>query len=364
MIDCTIIYPPLGEGFAGSGVVLGADSGGNTAIETYIAGCTFNSSSTDFGGVGLQIYSVEHVRVVNTRIQSFAQAIVISPIATNTNSRKLYFGNVSAFGQNGSVLIQPQNGNWVGEVWFHACELTPGDSGTTYQGAGVILDPINGAGGGGNIDQVRFNDCYVCQWLGPGLLILGAAPAQPLVLSNIEIVGGYYSLNGQNPASGLPSAGIATQGTVSGLRISDAACNNSIFFNGSFLTPEQDYGISIGPDAENVFVRTCDLRGNLTQPMAPLSGVTNVQITDCAAYNDAGAIVTTTAPAALSTFNGQTYGYYGPVEFYVSGGNITEIDVDGHRTGLTSGSFYLMPLETAELKYPVGPPPTFLMIGK
>jgi hypothetical protein len=101
---------------------------------------------------------------------------------------------------------------------------------------------------------------------------------------------------------------------------------------------------------------------SLTLAVAPISSVTNVQISDCAAYNDQGTVVRTTPPG-LTSFSGATFNYYGPVEFYTTGGQLTQIAIDGRNTNLTAGSFFLMPLETAQLTYGLTPP-SFLMIGK
>jgi len=167
MIDCTVIYPALSTN-AGTGLMLGDNTGDSAAIETYVAGCVFESNSSPPGGVGIQINNVEHVRVVNTRIEQFEQGIVITPGGSTHNARKLYFGNVSCFptsaapdtATGAAVLIQPTNSAWAVEIWFDCCELDgPDDSDSlSYTGAGVVLDPVNGAGGGGFIDQIRFTD--------------------------------------------------------------------------------------------------------------------------------------------------------------------------------------------------------------
>jgi hypothetical protein len=371
MIDCTAVYPDIGdEAVAGTAVVLGHPTSDNNAIETYIAGCVFQGKSGGTpGSVGIQVNNAEHVRVVNTHIEAFNQGIVISPGGTADPShdvKRAYFGDVTCSpgsttdATGAAVLIQPNAGTWVGEIWFVGCSLDAPDGGTSYQGGGVVLDPVGGGGGGGVIDQIRFVNCHVCKWNGPGLQLIGGTVDEE-ILTNVEVLGGYYSVNGADPASGLPSAGIAIGGAPSGVRITGAACNNSLYFNGAFLTATQDYGIVIGSGALNVFVRGCDLRGNITQAVGSISSVTNVQFTDCAGYNDQATPVRTTPPGT-SPFSGTTFGYYGPVAFYTTGGSLTQIAIDGHNTNLTSGSFTLAAGETATLTY--SGLPTFIMIGK
>ena len=371
LLNCTFVYDSIdGTDVSGTGLVLGGFTGSDSAIETYVADCVFqgvpNYSPT--GSIAIQILSVEHVRVTNTRIEEFAQSIVIAPSGSH-RVKKLYFGNVSAFsGTNqdsttvgAAVLIQPTNGSSVEEVWFDCCEFDGPDNHMNYQGGGVVIDAVNGEGGGGLIDQVRLVGCHVCKWWGPGLLVIGGTISGASTPTNIEVLGGFYSLNGADPLSGLPSAGIAVTGTPSGIQIVGPTCNNTLYHDGSLLSPTQDYGISIASGAQNVFVRNCDLNGNLTQAVAPISSVTNVQITDSAGYNDQGTPVRTTPPG-LTPFNGITFNYYGPVEFYTTGGGLLQIAIDGHNTNLTAGSFFLKPLETAQLSY--SGVPSFLMIGK
>lgn len=73
----------------------------------------------------------------------------------------------------------------------------------------------------------------------------------------------------------------------------------------------------------------------------------------------------TGAPANGLVFNGVTYGYYGEVAFYVSGGTDVSVTIDGNSTGLASGGFTLSPGESAVLFYDtLLPAPNFVMVGK
>jgi parallel beta-helix repeat protein len=360
IIDCTVFGTATGNGF-----VLGDNNTDTEVVETYIAGCVLDSFNTTPAGVAIQINNVEHVRCVNTRIETFNQGIVVSPGGSGNSARKLYFGNVSCFplskaGQTtgAAVLIQPINSASVVEVWFDCCELDAPDKPIAYTGGGVVLDPVNGTGGG-FIDQIRFTGCHVCKWNGPGLQVIGGTVATP-ILTNLEILGGYYSLNGANPASGLPSAGIAIGGSPSGIRISNAACNNSVYFTGGFLTPTQDYGISIAATAQNVFARGCDLRGNLTQAVAPVSSATNVQITDCAGYNDQNATVAASAPTSSETAASQ--GYNGPSLVTFSNAALA-VTVTLGTTAYTMsfGSIPLLPYDTIKFS---AAPAVFKWLGK
>jgi hypothetical protein len=377
MVDCDVVYPPIGgTAVVGTALTLGNPTSDNAAIETYVAGCVFNGNSSPTGSIGIQVNNVEHARITSTRIESFNQGIVVTPGGSVHNVRRVFFRNVSVFAGSSSasvgqaVLIQPTDGTWVAQVTFAECEFDAPDAGTSYQGGGVVIDPINGSDGGGIIDQVRFVDCHVCKWPGPGLLILGGN-SDTAAASNIEVAGGYYSVNGGNPATGLPSAGIAIIGGTagpSGIRITGAACNNSVYDilssdSAGFLTAVQDYGISIAT-AQDVFARACDLRGNLTKALTVSGTITNLQVSECAAYNDQATALSTSAPSG--TFSGITFGYYGPVAFYASGGTEVTVEIDGVGTGLPSGGFTLGPGETAAFALGGGGhlPTTFFMVGK
>ena len=83
---------------------------------------------------------------------------MISPGGTadpSHNVKHAYFGDVTCLPGSATaataaaVLIQPNAGTWVGEVWFVGCSLDAPDGGTSYQGGGVVLDPVGGGGGGG-----------------------------------------------------------------------------------------------------------------------------------------------------------------------------------------------------------------------
>jgi hypothetical protein len=378
--------------------------GGNTdekldSIETHINNCLFRTKSDS--GIAMKFISCEHVRVINTRLEGYQQGIVVTPGPNHGNIQKVYLDNISCFPSSdvstvgAAVIIQPTGGKYVKRMWFGKCEFTAPDLGTMYDGAGIVIDPVNGSGGGGHIDQIRFVDCYSCLWNGPGMDIIGG--------TNIEILGGYYSCNGVSlsPPNSLPSAGIALTGTTSGsaapvgVRITGAACNNSILSEANFEPATQEIGIYVSGSSSSVRIQGCDLTGNLqygAQVLGPSSGtslptnifirhcdftglasplhvsglVSNVQVTDCPGYNDQATALTTSSPAAATVFNGVTYGYYGPVAFYASGGSGVLLSVDGHSTGLGSGGFVLGPGENSEITLATGGhlPTTFVMVGK
>lgn len=373
-----------------SSVTLGNDTNGVAAREIYIAACTFLSSIG--GGIGMIIEGSEHVRVMNVRIDSYSEGINIIPgraVSGAQNALKHHFGNVTVFTYNPSgltgpaVTIQPQGLESISEIVFAECTFEPDFHGVS-EGPGVYVD--EGAFGA-TVTDLRFISCHVTRWSGPGIEITSG--------SNIEIVGGLYAANasGSSPSGG--SGGISITGPASGIRILGAACLGTypyIVNNGAPMTPPpQDVGVYVsGGGASNIVVDHCDLRGN-SQYAVSLSGgavltaevfirncnmegytgnpidfgadLSIVQVTNCSGYNDQAASVTTTPPSSGATFNGITYGYYGPVMFSVIGLAVTQIAIDGHNTNRASGTFILGPRDTAVITY-TGMAPTFVMIGQ
>jgi hypothetical protein len=309
------------------------------------------------------------VRVENTRIDSFRQGIVISsPVLFVVH---LYFGNVSVFTYDPNnestggeaLLIQPSGRGSVLRAVFVGCQFGSTDTQTSYTGPGIRIDQSMTSG---VIDQIRFVSCWSSGWTGNGIQINGA-------VTNVEILGGYYSCNGQGPNAPSTPIGIeltnSGSNVPSGVRIIGAACNNSGYSNmgsGGFLPKTQKIGVSIPSGTTNIFVRHCDLTGNLTAAVSATTPDTSVHVTECAGYNDRAITLATTHPTKNVRFFAQSAPYYycGPVAFYATGGSGVMITIDGNLTGLAFGGFTLNPGESAILDWTTGSPPSFVMVGK
>jgi hypothetical protein len=364
IIDCVIWY----QQNTGTAVTLGTTESGIWAKETYIAGCLFEAGNVGTG-TGLSILHADELRVTNTRIESFVQGIVIAPAIGF--AEHLFFENVSVFTLNPNIsttvgaalLIQPTGAGYVLQAVFVGCQLSPTQTTTNYTGPGVLIDQSQTSGG---VDQVRFVSCWSCIWQGHGLQINGA-------VTSVEILGGYYSCNGQS-SSGTYSGILitsASSGSPSGVRIVGAACNNSVYTDygalpdeGEQMPAKQGYGISIAAGPTYIKVHACDLTGNVTQALSATTPDITVHVTDCAGYNDKGTPLAITHPTKNQIFYAQSSPYYycGPVAFYASGGGAVSITVDGNPTGLPSGGFTLSPGEFAKLDWTTAP--GFLMVGK
>jgi hypothetical protein len=412
ILECTGKY----DANTGKMITLGGSTSGNDhAIETYIAGCTFISKN---GGTGISLQGTEHARIMNVRLESFYQGIEIVPAKLGPNAVKHSFENVTVYagpppGSTGNVvgsalLIEPQGGGGaIGDVVFIGCEFQPGDSATGSATAGVTINP-----NGGTIDTVRFVSCEVTRWFGNGIEIDGG--------SNIEITGGLYSACA---ASDGTAGGIAILGVANGVRITGAACIGSyttVTISGSSTTPTQqagiyidaaasdisvvgcdlsgnsEYGIYVDGGASQVEIASCNLNGNGTYGamvtgetssvtsnvfirdcnassyssytnaihiVGTTSEISNIQVTNCAGYNDAAVALSSSLPAPATTFHNFTFSYYGPIAFLVWGTGVTHVHIDGVSTALISGHFDLSPGERASIDYSGGAV-NFQVLGK
>jgi hypothetical protein len=291
-----------------------------------------------------------------------------------------------------AVLIDVSGGTstdpkFVVQVWFESCEFNPaGGSITTYTDAGILITATDS---NDVVDQIRFVDCYSCLWAGPGIRLAGG--------TNIEILGGFYSCNGTNSSPPTPDlrSGIDVNGDVNGVRITGAACNNSVY-DIYLATPgsapsTQQYGVYVADGAEslrindcdltnnqaagllvtgsaaapqNVFVKHCDFTGS-TAAVGVTTPVTNLQIVDCPGYNDQGTPVTTAVPG--SPFSAASFGYYGPATFYATGSSQLTLHIAGNLVPISNGTFTLAPDQQATklILEPGGHDwSSFLMIGQ
>jgi hypothetical protein len=361
MIDCVVWF----QENSGTAVSIGTTTSGQFAKETYIAGCTFEAggTSTIGTGIGISVVHADELRVMNTRVEAFGQGIVIAPYVGF--AQHLFFENVSVFTTNASttvgaaLLIQPTNeGNAIQAV-FVGCQFGPSEtSSTSYTGAGVLIDQSQTSA---VVDQIRLISCWSCDWPGDGLQINA-------VVTNVEILGGFYSCNGQSSSGTYSGILIASAGSSSpqSVRIVGAACNNSVYtdINGGTQMPKtQGYGISVGTGATHICVRGCDLTENVTAALSATTPDVTVQVTDCDGYNNKATRLATEAPPNDTIiYATQTYGYCGAIAFYLSGGNSVLVKINGNATGLASGEFTLGAGETAELQYTAAP--TFYAVGR
>lgn len=386
IIDCNIRTSRVQNGI---GIQCGLPNGTAQAKETYVAGTTLLGVKT--GGTGLVMYGADHFRMANCRIEGWTQGINIEVGEGSGNVFKAYFGNVGIFCDQAAAALNVSGSgdspSIITQVWFAECEFgIPNESSTSYKGGGVVIGPTDD---NNIIDQIRFVDCYSSLWLGPGMDIQGG--------TNIEILGGHYSCNGTG-GDDLPepysSSGIALSGPASGVRISNVACNNSVFnvkqLVRAFAPATQNYGIYVtngasgvriigcdltgpnspapnlgnnenglvigGTDVSNVFARGCDFSGydSFSDAVKVNISATNLNVMDSAGYNDLGVVLSSSVPT--SPFSAVDHAYYGPATFYGIGANLMNVIIDSAVVGVENGTFNLAPGQEASLIFFWGRP--------
>lgn len=300
---------------------------------------------------------------------------------------------------NIKIDIKGQGAMSIDTVLFDTCtsryssdyglEITGGQNiqvvGGEYAGNGSAGAGITVDGGAYNVQIVGAN--CVGEFQGSTKQLYGISITAG---TTIQIVG--VSCIGNDSSAG---AGIAIGGTASDVTVTGAICNGP-FKSG---TP-QAYGISVSGTpgtisirnskltsngstghggfglyvnlssgaTSTIYVSDCDLTGNNSAALS-VSGTapSKLEVLDCAGYNDLGTVLSGTVSSG-GTIKNTSWGYYGPIEFYTSstpGTVITQILVDTNDVHLTSGSFYLMPGETAQISY--NPPAGtihLLVVGK
>jgi hypothetical protein len=212
-----------------------------------------------------------------------------------------------------------------------------------------------------------------------------------------------YAGNNLGDGGGSNAYGIAVFGPSNGVRIVGVSCVGKYEYitdSNMVESPQQVGGIYIAGGASDVVIDSCDLRKSSTYGatilgatdaiptnifirncdasgysfyydainIGPAAYVSNVQVTNCAGYNDQHVTLTSSPPVSGVTFYPYTFGYWGPIEFYTileTGSTITAIDIDGTNVNLKSGSFLLVPGEYAAITWSGGIIPiAFVVIGK
>ncbi|HVR45248.1 MAG TPA: hypothetical protein VMT95_01215 [Candidatus Binatia bacterium] len=274
--------------------------------------------------------------VTNTQISDFDYGITITGGGNNLDHA--FISNVHCECNITAVLIQPIDSNEkVYQVFFNSCDFALTTLGTQAT-PGVLISLANG----GMIADIFFTNCMSHNWAGPGLQINGG--------QNISVIGGRFAANATDPSM-TTSGGIAVTGPAQYVTIIGADCYGQIPKYGSEPTPNpvQPYGISVTGAVVAMRVRGCNLNGNASGALyAPTSGM-DLQVSDCAGYNDQHPILNgNNAPTLGNPLSASTCStpYYGPSVVTFSGSSPTppllSVLVSGLSTfSMSFGDFYL-----------------------
>ena len=358
MLQCTGTY----SSFGGTALMIGGPNNGFENVfgkDIFITDCVFQTSPP-LGTTGLNIIAAEHVRLKSVRFDGFITGILINPgyagvgqTPSNYNVVRCIFEDVNCFaGLTAAapapvgigLVIQPQNGNLVGQLCFIGCTFEPGsDMGitSTSPGPGILIDA-----NGGFIETARFVSCYSNRWTGPGLSI--GTSGGTGTIQNIEVLGGMYA--GNNFSSGSSAYGIAVYGPTTAVRIVGVSCVGQYKFiqiDSSSTSTQQNVGIYVGGGTANVLIQGCDVRENAINGIVVdgstsvvtdalvrdcdatgyalgyayainvIGGTANLsglEITNCAGYNDRGVPLSGTALVGTVSISNSACRYWGPIE--------------------------------------------------
>ena len=377
LLDCTIDYH-------------NSSLNGQTAVslggsENFVRGCVIRQSkgNSPSGCIGVYVTGAMTCYVSDTHISHFQTGVRI----VGGPTVETYFTNVHIDAWTTAVQIAPTaNTGQIYEIHFSNCTFSLSNDSTTLASSGVTIGTDGGPNS--NVAGIFFDNCSVFGFLNAGLEIDAG--------QNIVVTGGQYSSNGQNPSS-TPyiGAGIAIRGgteiTIAGVDCSGISYywQNVLKEGMTFVT--QPYGITVNDLTSEVIIAGCNVTANATNGIVVSSeaqlfpsnilirgcdasgyssygtainikpGETKVEVTDCAGYNDRGsqAVLQSTIPPPTNPISNVSFGYYGPIAFYVTGsGHVT---IDGVDSNLTDGGYTLSPGETASS---AGTATHFLAVGK
>ncbi len=361
LFDCTIDY---GNGVAGVTLVY------LTGSQDFVDHCRF--SQTPQGGgkggpsgvVGIVIQTASVPYVSNTHFADLDTAIWVQ--GGSNSLLRATLSNVSCECWTYGLRIQPASASVaIYQVFVNDCDFARApDSNAVSPGA--FIDTNGGVST--NVSDIFFSNCMSHDWAGPGMQINGG--------QDVQVIGGRFGSNASDPSM-LTSGGIAVTGPAQNVTIVGADCKGAIPpYSSEPPTGIQPYGISVTGTVIAMQVRGCDLSDNgpnNNQPLYVANHGTDLRVTDCVGYNDrlppANVLSSGVGPPALlfsniSRWPNASTGWYGPIAFYVWGGDVTSIEIDGITTGLTSGGFTLGPGEFASIGVGEQGQPNFLAVGK
>lgn len=315
--------------------------------ENFIESCDISQKAVDSGGpTGCTAVVVQPagglICIANTHLSDFTTGILV--YGGGSNLTRLFGSNIICESWANAVIIKPTNSSGtIYDVFFDDCLFAEVPDGSTEPSAvGVYIDTNGGLNS--NVANIFLNNCLVYGWSGSGVQINAG--------ENIVITGGRYGSNAT--AMATTGGGIAVTGTAANVTIDAADCTPIVPGQGTQLN-----GIFITAAVAGLYVRGCNLTGyGSSGPIYTSSAGTQIEITDCAGYNDMGTVLQH-AGMPPSTISNTALGYYGPIAFYVS--TTGTVTIGSYNTYLSSGGFTLSPGQTASVGGTVS---HFLAVGQ
>lgn len=350
-LECGLIHCSI---LLGSNTYTGTTQVVLSGPEAFVESCEFFTNAGPQGCTAISVGS----GAVGCRIEGCHLSDFSNGIAVGAGARFTRISNCKVDALAGLTIAPATDNGTIYGVFVTACSFGMLENTTTSSATwGIYIDTAEGSNT--NVEGICIVACMAYGYQDAGLQINRG--------QSISVIGGKYSSNGQHPGSSELGAGIAITGPCADVRIVGADCSGVFDFwptvETSPLPVKQPYGISVASGVTDVIANACNLTNNATAALYVPTNGTDLRVTDCMGYNDQATPVRSTAPGNGVIFGGATYGYYGPVAFYVSGGTVSTIYVDEIVTGLTQGGFTLSPgEESAAIFYSVAP--NFTMVGK
>jgi hypothetical protein len=331
LFNCTIDYA------SGNADAIMIDlAGSGNWVDNCLLSQTPRGSSGPAGCYGIKVEPFGgDIFITNCHISDFTTGIWVS---SSPNLVRLHCSNVVCESWTNALLIRPEVASkQIHQLFFDDCIFAREDDSIDTSSTGVVID-ING-GDNTYVSDIFLNNCMCFQWNGPGVQINRG--------QNIVITGGRY---GSNASSMSTSGGIAITGTAANVTINGADCSGQVP-NYS----QQPYALSITAAATGLYVRGCNLTGGSLGSVYASSAGTQVEITDCAGYNDQGTILQSTTPPPAnpirntSPWHNLSQGWFGRIAFYITGAGDVSIGnaITQGNTYLTDGGYELSPGEEA-----------------
>ena len=316
-------------------------------------------------------------------------------------------GETPGFSASGpGILIDASYGS-INTVRFVSCYSTrwPGPG---LKITGVTSEPhllpaqievLGGMYAGNNFGGGGATDAY-------GIHVAAAAGVR---ISGASCVGDYYYIiSGSTGSSPTQDVGIYVDSNASDVIVTGCDCreNNEegivvnaasdVVISGCDLSNNGAQGVLVNAGSSSVIIDACDVTNNTTNGIkvvatsGAVTGVyirncnasgyssynvaiyvdatgtyaSTVEITNCAGYNDTGQSLGSLVSMSTPFYN-RTYGYYGPVTFFVATNTIvTAIKIGGNATGLKTGTFLLQPGVAGEIDWSGIAAPGFTIIGQ
>jgi Pectate lyase superfamily protein len=301
------------------------------ANELHFTDCTFTGGD----GNGLNLIACQGLYVTNCDLVELGgSCCLIRPVGEGDTSwvYNCFFEGVRFIeGAVFALYVAPDNDlAQTYQVKFDNCAFS-GSADT-----GVRLWPI-----AGTITSYNFSNCSM--YLNDGYGVVIDSGVSHVQFANCQMD------NNSISDSGFSGGGVWLGGTCSDILITGCDIGT---------TPEsaypQPYGVGVASTVTNLQVTGCDLNGNTKAPVYAISSPFDptVRFSANAGYNPVGEITVTGWGATSFSYINQT-GV--DLMFYVTGGTVTSISIDGDTTNLKSGSFFVAVGSTIDFVYTVKP---------